>query len=134
MTTPTVVPSTNPATALLLARVSRSTTWLLLAVAIGLSAVLQPDFFSAYSIASSFSGFLPLVLLAVGQAVVIIGGGLDLSLGASLGLASVVGLLVLAQAHALPVEGVPEPVDWIGDDGVHRRADVPRHLFTREIT
>lgn len=51
----------------------------------------------------------------------------------SQGLASVVGLLVLAQAHALPVEGVPEPVDWIGDDGVHRRADVPRHLFTREI-
>ena len=51
MTTPTVVPSTNPATALLLARVSRSTTWLLLAVAIGLSAVLQTDFFSAYSIA-----------------------------------------------------------------------------------
>lgn len=104
MTTPTVVPSTNPATALLLARVSRSTTWLLLAVAIGLSAVLQPDFFSAYSIASSFSGFLPLVLLAVGQAVVIIGGGLDLSLGASLGLASVVGLLVMdGQDGRLPL-------------------------------
>jgi len=104
VTTPTVVPSTNPATALLLARVSRSTTWLLLAVAIGLSAVLQPDFFSAYSIASSFSGFLPLVLLAVGQAVVIIGGGLDLSLGASLGLASVVGLLVMdGQDGRLPL-------------------------------
>lgn len=52
---------------------------------------------------------------------------------ATQGLASVVGLLVIAQDHAVPLEGVPEPVAWTGEDGTDRRATVPRHLFTREI-
>ncbi|MFF0989313.1 DUF3375 domain-containing protein [Kocuria nitroreducens] len=52
---------------------------------------------------------------------------------ATQGLASVVGLLVLAQDHAAPLEGAPEPVAWTGENGTGRRATVPRHLFTREI-
>ena len=53
---------------------------------------------------------------------------------ATQGLASVVGLLALAQDHAAPLQGVPEPVAWTGEGGTGRRATVPRHLFTREIT
>lgn len=52
---------------------------------------------------------------------------------ATQGLASVVGLLVLAQEHAEHVDGVPEPVAWTGEDGTERRATVARHLFTQEI-
>ncbi len=69
--------------------------WLLLLVAVALSATLRDNFFSQYSISSTFATFVPLVLVAVGQAIVIIGGGLDLSIGAVAALSSVVAITVM---------------------------------------
>lgn len=73
-------------------------TWvtigLLLAVTT-LNAVLQPTFFTAYSLTSNFATFTPLVIVAIAQAIVIIGGGLDLSIGMIVALSSVVGVVVM---------------------------------------
>lgn len=78
------------------ARVSAFAAWALLAIAVIASIAVRPNFLSAYSLSSTFAGFLPLVLLAIGQAIVVIGGGLDLSVGAVAGLASVTSLTVMA--------------------------------------
>lgn len=51
---------------------------------------------------------------------------------ASQGLASVVGLLVLAEEHAVALDGV-EPVTWTAASGAQRSGTVPRRLFTREV-
>ncbi|MDO5495474.1 MAG: ABC transporter permease [bacterium] len=69
--------------------------WLLLGVAVLVSAVLRDNFFSQYSVASTFATFVPLVLVAVGQAIVVIGGGLDLSIGAIAALSSVTAITVM---------------------------------------
>lgn len=88
-------PARAPLARLLDLRTSTAVTWLLLLAAVVISAALQPTFFTAYSLSSNFASFLPLILCAIGQAIVIIGGGLDLSIGAILGLASVVALRVM---------------------------------------
>ncbi len=67
----------------------------LLVVAAAVNAVLQPTFFTPYSITSNFATFTPAVLAAVAQAVVIIGGGLDLSIGSIVAVASVSALVVM---------------------------------------
>lgn len=77
------------------ARVSSWATLGLLILAVAVSAYLQPTFFTPYSLNATFATFLPLVLVAVGQAIVVISGGLDLSLGAIVGLASVVAVVVM---------------------------------------
>lgn len=46
-----------------------------------LTAVLQPGFFSSATLSSNINTFAPLILLTMGQAIVIIAGGLDLSIG-----------------------------------------------------
>lgn len=72
--------------------------WVTLALLVGVIAVnawVQPNFFSSYSITSNFATFAPLVLVAIGQAIVVIGGGLDLSVGSNLALSSVVALHVM---------------------------------------
>lgn len=68
----------------------------LLALAIGINASLQPFFFSAYSIQSNLNTFVPLIAAAVGQTIIILGGGLDLSLGAIITLTNVVTVTVMA--------------------------------------
>jgi ribose transport system permease protein len=76
-------------------RVGSAVTWALLVVAIVINAILQPTFFTLYSITSNFATFVPLVLVAIAQTVVVIGGGLDLSLGAVVALSSVVAVAVM---------------------------------------
>lgn len=76
-------------------RVSSLTTWGLLAVVVVVNAILQPTFFSLYSITSNFATFVPLVFVAVAQTVVVISGGLDLSLGAIVALSSVIAVTVM---------------------------------------
>ena len=74
-------------------------SWVTLAIllaAVAANAWLQPTFFTAYSLTSNFATFAPLVLAAVAQSVVVIGGGLDLSIGAIAALSSVVALHVMA--------------------------------------
>lgn len=67
----------------------------LLITAVVVNALLQPTFFTPYSLTSNFATFVPLVFAAVAQAVVIIGGGLDLSIGAIVALSSVTALTVM---------------------------------------
>ena len=62
----------------------------LLIVGLVLTAVFQPAFFTPRTLANNLRTFLPLILLAVAQTMVVLGGGIDLSLGAILTLSSVV--------------------------------------------
>jgi ribose transport system permease protein len=80
--------------------------WLLLLLAVSISAMLRDNFFSQYSISSTFATFVPLVLVAVGQAIVVIGGGLDLSIGAVAALSSVVAITVMGGDDTRVVQGV----------------------------
>jgi ribose transport system permease protein len=59
---------------------------LILAAMLALTAILQRNFFEAKSLTRTMNAFTPLILLAMGQAVVIISGGLDLSAGSALSL------------------------------------------------
>lgn len=54
------------------------------------NAILQPGFFSKDIVASNITTFLPLMLIAAGQFYVVLGGSIDLSLGAIVSLVNVV--------------------------------------------
>lgn len=64
---------------------------------IGLNAAVQAKFFSPMIMASNLTTFLPLMLIAVGQAYVVLGGSIDLSLGAVVSLVNVI-VVVLVEA------------------------------------
>lgn len=74
---------------------SGAITAILLIVAVAFNAAVQPTFFTLYSFTSNFATFVPLVFAALAQAVIVIGGGLDLSIGAQIALISVVALKVM---------------------------------------
>lgn len=63
---------------------------ILLIIGLVLTALFQPAFFAPRTLSNNLRTFLPLILLAVAQTVVVLGGGIDLSLGAVLTLSSVV--------------------------------------------
>lgn len=65
-------------------------TLLLLGVLVAVNAGLQTNFFSLRALNGNFRVLLPLMILAAGQAVVIIGGGIDLSVGAVVSLVNAV--------------------------------------------
>lgn len=67
----------------------------LLVIAVIINAILQPTFFTQYSLTSNFATFTPLVFAALAQALIVISGGLDLSIGAQVALISVVSLKVM---------------------------------------
>jgi ribose transport system permease protein len=67
---------------------------LLLVLAVLVNVVLQPKVLESSTLNSNMRVFLPLILLAVGQAVVILGGGIDISVGA---IVSVVNALLATQ-------------------------------------
>lgn len=107
--------------------------WALLLVLVGWYATLIPSF-GSFELTSITKGGIPLVCLAVGQAIIVIGGGVDLGIGAVMLLANVtaaramegksfaaavvIGLLVLVGAALLEglvgwvvsVSGVPDIV------------------------
>ncbi len=62
----------------------------LLIVAVLVNAYLQPNLFEGRVLNSNLRTFLPLMILAVGQTIVIIAGGIDLSVGAMVSLTSAV--------------------------------------------
>jgi ribose transport system permease protein len=76
---------------------------LILAVMLALTAVLQGNFFEPKSISRNINAFTPLILLTMGQAVVIISGGLDLSSGTALSLLTCVLTSVMKQN--VPISG-----------------------------
>jgi ribose transport system permease protein len=60
---------------------------LLLLVAVAVNRFVQPNLFEERVLNSNLRSFLPLILLAVGQTIVVIGGGIDLSVGAIVSMA-----------------------------------------------
>ena len=76
---------------------------LILVAMLGLTAVLQKNFFEMKSVVRNINAFTPLVLLTMGQAVVIISGGIDLSTGTALSLLTCVLTTVMQKAD--PVTG-----------------------------
>ncbi|HHV62748.1 MAG TPA: ABC transporter permease [Firmicutes bacterium] len=62
----------------------------LLVLAIAMNAILQSDFFTPSVIRSNLTSFVPLVVAAVAQTIVILAGGIDLSLGVIITLVDVV--------------------------------------------
>lgn len=63
---------------------------LLMLVVIAVNAWLQPAFFSDRSLQNNVRNFVPLILLATGQTIVILAGGIDLSVGAIFSMATAV--------------------------------------------
>jgi ribose transport system permease protein len=74
----------------------------LLILSLFINFLLQPNLFARDTLNSNMRVFLPLVILAAGQAVVILGGGIDISLG---GIVSIVNTIL---ATRVGLEGSPE--------------------------
>ncbi|WP_017591591.1 ABC transporter permease [Nocardiopsis potens] len=81
--------------ALLSARMPTVAVAALLAATVAASAALQPGFFSPYGLTSSFATFLPLATIAAAQTVIVLGGGIDLSIGAVVTLSSAVSVVLM---------------------------------------
>jgi ribose transport system permease protein len=78
----------------------------LLILAVGINLVVQPNMFARETLNSNMRVFLPLILMAVGQAVVILGGGIDISVG---GVVSIVNTVL---ATRVGLDGSPEEM-WM---------------------
>src|SRR5215211_7586960 len=73
----------------------------LLVVAVIVNFILQPNMLESNTLNSNFRVFLPLIFLAVGQAIVILGGGIDISAG------SIVGIVNAVIATQVGINGEP---------------------------
>jgi ribose transport system permease protein len=69
---------------------SSFSTFVVLVLMMILNVILQPGFFSPDVLKSNLSTFTPLILVSMAQAVIILVGGIDLSVGASIALINVV--------------------------------------------
>lgn len=67
----------------------------ILLVTLAVNIIVQPTFFTPYALTSTIATLVPLVLIALAQTVVILGGGIDLSIGASVTLASTVAVVLM---------------------------------------
>lgn len=74
----------------------------MLVLSLVINFILQPNLFARDTLNSNMRVFLPLVILAAGQAVVILGGGIDISVG---GIVSIVNTIL---ATRVGLEGSPE--------------------------
>jgi ribose transport system permease protein len=77
---------------------------LILILMFALTAVLQRNFFAKRAIVRNIDSFTPLILMTMGQAVVIISGGLDLSVGTALSLMTCV--LTSVMKEGVPITGL----------------------------
>jgi ribose transport system permease protein len=73
----------------------------ILAAMLTLTAILQQNFFETKAIVRNINAFMPLILMTMGQAVVIIAGGLDLSAGTALSLLTCVMTTVMKKSDPL---------------------------------
>jgi len=55
--------------------------FVLFVIAIVINLILQPNMFAKETLNSNMRVFLPIILLSVGQAIVLLGGGIDISVG-----------------------------------------------------
>lgn len=86
----------------LMARYPSLFALILLIIALVVNYILQPNLFSGEALNNNMRVFLPLLLLSIGQAVVIIGGGIDISVG---GIVSIVNTVLATQVG---LNGGPE--------------------------
>ena len=77
---------------------------LIFAVMFAITAVLQKNFFEIKSIVRNINAFAPLILMTMGQALVILAGGIDLSAGTALSLLTCVLTTVMKKGE--PVTGI----------------------------
>ena len=75
---------------------------ILLITSIVINVILQPNMFDPETLNGNMRVFLPLILLAIGQAIVLIGGGIDISVG---GTVSIVNTILATQVG---LDGTPE--------------------------
>ena len=76
--------------------------FILFAIAIAINLILQPNMFAKETLNSNMRVFLPIILLSVGQAIVLLGGGIDISVG---GVVSIVNTVL---ATRVGLDGSPE--------------------------
>ncbi|GAB3448624.1 ABC transporter permease [Streptomonospora sediminis] len=88
-------PAARAGQALLSARMPTVAVAALLVATVAASAVLQPDFFSPYSLSAGFATFLPLATIAAAQTIIVLAGGIDLSIGTVVTLASAVSVVLM---------------------------------------
>lgn len=74
---------------------------LLLVIALAINYALQDNLFELRTLNRNLRGFLPAIILAVGQTIVIIGGGVDLSVGAIVSMVNAI-LVTLITAESSP--------------------------------
>src|SRR5215211_8822652 len=74
----------------------------LLGLSLVINLILQPNMFSRETLNSNMRVFLPIILMAVGQAIVILGGGIDISVG---GIVSIVNTVL---ATRVSLNGSPQ--------------------------
>jgi ribose transport system permease protein len=75
---------------------------LLLVLALVINLILQPNMFERETLNSNMRVFLPIILLTAGQAVVILGGGIDISVG---GIVSIINTIL---ATRVGLDGTPQ--------------------------
>jgi ribose transport system permease protein len=76
--------------------------FVLFVIAIVINLILQPNMFARETLNSNMRVFLPIILLSVGQAIVLLGGGIDISVG---GVVSIVNTVL---ATRVGLDGSPE--------------------------
>ena len=84
---------------------TRQPAWfalILMVISIVINFILQPNMFAGGTLNNNMRVFLPIILLTVGQAIVILGGGIDISVG---GIVSIVNAVM---ATRIGLEGSPE--------------------------
>ena len=76
--------------------------FVLFVIAIVINLILQPNMFAKDTLNSNMRVFLPIILLSVGQAIVLLGGGIDISVG------GVVAIVNTVLATRVGLDGSPE--------------------------
>lgn len=93
----------------LMARYPALFAGVLLVISLLVNLALQPDLFSGSTINNNMRVFLPIVLLSAGQAIVILGGGIDISSG---GIVSIINTVL---ATRVGLQGTVEDMWlWMG--------------------
>lgn len=92
----------------LMARYPALFAGILLIISLIVNYILQPSMFDPDQLNNNFRVFLPTILLTAGQAIVILGGGIDISVG---GIVSIVNTVL---ATRVGLQGTPESMwQWI---------------------
>jgi ribose transport system permease protein len=79
---------------------------IILVVVLVLLALFVPNFFTSRNIGNVLVQAAPLALMAIGMAIVMITGGIDLSIPSVMGLSAIIGAMVLRDTGSIPLAGL----------------------------